>query len=85
MRGSEIPAQSAKGEERGDRERNPWLAKMRLWVLNKKLQTKKTKVFETILFRIHLKFKHSLKNLAVEERNLIRTAQLMMIPTNKQV
>ena len=22
------PAQSAKGEERGDRERNPWLAKM---------------------------------------------------------
>ena len=33
-RGSEIiPAQSAKGEERGDRERNPWLAKMVLHYL----------------------------------------------------
>ena len=31
--GSEIQAQSAKGEERGDRERNPWLAKMRWMIL----------------------------------------------------
>ena len=32
-RGSEIPAQSAKGEERGDHERNSWLAKMIMYLL----------------------------------------------------
>ena len=34
--GSEIPTQSAKGEEKGDRERNPWLAKMLSYILHKK-------------------------------------------------